>query len=971
MCGIAGILTSSAASADTLTGLVSSMASALEARGPDDAGAWVDAAAGVALGHRRLAIVDLSAHGHQPMASSCGRWVLSFNGEIYNFEDLRRELEPLGHRFCGHSDTEVMLAAIAEWGVRSAVQRFNGMFAFAVWDKVDRKLTLVRDRLGEKPLYYGWADRQFLFGSDLRAIERHPAFRGTIDRQALSLYLRYGNVPAPHSIYQDFYKLPPGCMFEIGPSDDAIRQGFSPSPEADTSLHPTHYWSARAVVGHALANPFEGSAADATDALDKLLSDSVSSRMIADVPLGALLSGGVDSSVVAALMQSQSARPVRTFTVGFKEERFNEAGHAAAVAKHLGTDHTELYLTGQEALAIVERLPGVYDEPFADASQIPTTLLSGLVRKHVTVALSGDGGDELFGGYTRYVFGASVWGRIARIPRPLRGMAAALLRLPSPEQWDGLARPLSFLQKDYGANGTPGDRFHKLADVLGMRDAGALYERLVTAWDNPGAALAGGDHTHRAGGFDDALGDDVASQMMFRDLVGYLPDDILTKVDRASMSVSLEMRVPLLDHRVVEFAWSLPTSMKIGGGTSKRVLRDVLYRYVPRELIDRPKMGFGVPVGDWLRGPLRDWAESLLDEQALREDDLFDPGIIRARWLEHLSGRRNWTVPLWAILMFQAWRQSRRSILPAAVTTPGKKVLAVVVTHNRLELLKRCLNRVNQQTRNPDGVLVINNASTDGTEEYLRGCGIECVTQPNGGSAVGWHRGVRACLEGGYDFVWMMDDDGYPDARSLELLVEAFDDGHACVSSAVVKEHAPEELVFGLPKVNARGFPALISLPRKYHSLHKLSRKASGLVYPFAHLFNGALISAKALRQVGDIDLSYVLYGEELDYLWRLKKVGAVSTHTGALHYHPDVTRRPMSRPTPYYYIRNSLLLHRRYLDAPFVRGVASIVVVLARLHHRNGPKAFWRYVLGPDRRFIVAGVRHGLSQKMGAIKEE
>lgn len=650
MCGIVGFLTTSSESAHSMVSTIEHMALAIRARGPDDAGAWADEGAGVVFGHRRLAVVDLTVEGHQPMVSACGRYVLTFNGEIYNFRDLREELERRGHQFRGMSDTEVILAAVVEWGAASAVERFNGMFAFGLWDRADRVLTLFRDRVGEKPLYYGWAGHHFLFASDLRAIEQHPSFTGDLNRSALALFLRYGNVPSPHCIYRGFHKLPPGSLLTVRHGDSA------------TTCRPVQYWSASEVVLAGSRSPFRGTEAQAGDRLDELLRDSVALRMVADVPLGALLSGGVDSAAVVALMQAQSSRPVRTFTIGFREKEFDEASHARAVAQHLGTDHTELYLGANEAVDVIHRIPETYDEPFADASQIPTILLSGLVRRHVTVALSGDGGDELFGGYNRYAFGNAIWNRIAWIPRPMRQFAASLLRTPSSEQWESLSRRLSFLHRDYGVNGTPGDKFHKLADVLGMQDVDAFYERLVTSWTDPGTIMVGGWD-----GSDDQrpapVGPgDVASRMMFRDLIGYLPDDILTKVDRASMSVSLEARVPMLDHRLIEFAWSLPLSMKISGGVSKRVLREVVYRYVPRDLIDRPKMGFGVPIGDWLRGPLREWAGDLLDDRSVRADGLLNPTVIRERWSEHLSGRRSWTGPLWTVLMLQAWRRSRTKV---------------------------------------------------------------------------------------------------------------------------------------------------------------------------------------------------------------------------------------------------------------------------------------------------------------------
>jgi asparagine synthase (glutamine-hydrolysing) len=662
MCGIAGFLNSRRGDTAELTVIATRMATALERRGPDDAGSWVDAAAGLAFGHRRLAIIDLSSHGHQPMHSTCGRYVISFNGEIYNFLELRRELEELGQTFNGHSDTEVMLAAFSQWGVQAALPRLSGMFAASLWDRKDQVLHLVRDRLGEKPLYYGWIDGTFMFASELKALRAHPAFTGEINRQALALYLRYAYVPTPHSIYTHLYKLPPGCVLSLPVSETRAFDGFCPYPDgidATGSLRPVRYWSAHDVVRRAIADPFDGTEQEAADQLDTLLRDSVKRQMIADVPLGALLSGGVDSSTVAALMQAQSSTPVRTFTIGFREPGFDEAVYARAVARHIGADHTELYVSPRDALDVVSRLPRLYDEPFADASQIPTYLLCSLIRRHVTVALSGDGGDELFGGYNRYLRGQEIWSAVGWLPSSVRRVGERLLRIPSPERWEQLAGLFPAIAKDYGTQGTFGDKFHKVADMLAMSNSEAVYHRLVTCWDTPTDVVRGSDE-----GYLPLLDSknwlnapDFGARMMFMDLISYLPDDILTKVDRASMGTSLEVRVPMLDHRVVEFAWRLPMSMKIRRTQTKRALRQVLYRYVPPELIDRQKMGFGVPLAEWLRGPLRDWAEDLLDEKRIAEEGFFIPGPIRERWAEHLSGRRNWHASLWCILMFQAWHR--------------------------------------------------------------------------------------------------------------------------------------------------------------------------------------------------------------------------------------------------------------------------------------------------------------------------
>ena len=646
MCGIVGLLQPHALGGDARA-VLRSMTYRLHHRGPDDSDVWLDERAGLGLGHRRLSILDLSPAGHQPMTSADGRYVMVFNGEMYNFDALRRELESLRHAFRGHSDTEVFLAAISQWGLEEAVRRFNGMFAFALWDRQTRTLFLGRDRLGEKPLYYGWAGTTFLCASELKALRAYPAFKAEINRDALALLLRYDYVPAPHSIYRGVYKLPAGTLLTVKPEDI----GREPSP--------VPYWSLQDVVERGAADPFLGTDDDAVAQLDELLRDAVKLRMVADVPLGAFLSGGIDSSTVVALMQAQSARPVKTFSIGFHETAYDEAQFASKVARHLGTDHTELYVTPAEAQAVIPRLPTLYDEPFADSSQIPTFLVSELARRQVTVSLSGDGGDEVFGGYNRYFLGQRIWGGIEWMPRAVRMGAGQALRALSPQAWNALFRRAGFFLPSSIKVQNPGDKLQKLADVLAMDNPRALYWGLVSLWKNPTEVVAGAtepvtifNETQQRTGLKD-----FRQQMMFMDTVTYLPDDILVKVDRASMGVSLEARVPLLDHRIVEFAWRLPVSMKIRRGQGKWILRKVLDRYVPRELIDRPKMGFGVPIDSWLRGPLRDWCESLLDERRLRTDGFFDPRPIREKWSEHLSGRRNWQYLLWCVLMFQAWRE--------------------------------------------------------------------------------------------------------------------------------------------------------------------------------------------------------------------------------------------------------------------------------------------------------------------------
>jgi len=605
-------------------------------RGPDDSGEWLDDRDGVALGFRRLSIVDLSPAGHQPMFSASGRYVLTFNGEVYNFEAIRCELleNGLAPAFRGHSDTEVMLAAIEAWGIESAVKRFIGMFAIALWDREERELFLIRDRVGVKPFYYGTCGQTFFYASELKALHAHPEFEPEIDRDALALYFRYTYVPAPFTIYQGIRKVMPGTIV-------AVKPGRAPREIT--------YWSAAAVAEQGVAHRFTGSEDEAADQLDALLRDAVGLRMIADVPLGVFLSGGIDSSLVTAMMQAQSSAPVKTFSIGFVEEEYNEAEHAKKVAQHLGTLHTELYVKAEEAMAVIPKLPSMYDEPFADSSQIPTHLVSALARKHVTVSLSGDGGDELFGGYYRYFLGQKAFNYISRVPRPLRGVAGGVMSSIPKTVWDRALR----------RQNRAGERIHKLARIMSTSDQDAMYFELVSHWKG----LVAGARERELPLTDKSRWprlDDAIERMMYFDLISYLPDDILAKVDRASMAVSLEAREPLLDHRLIEFAWTLPLSMKVRDGKGKWLLRKVLYRYVPEALIERPKMGFGMPVGAWTRGPLRAWAESLLDERRLREDGLLDAERIREMWRAHLAGEGDWQQYIWTVLMFQAWQEEWR-----------------------------------------------------------------------------------------------------------------------------------------------------------------------------------------------------------------------------------------------------------------------------------------------------------------------
>ncbi len=647
MCGFAGFLTFGGTEHGALEHVARSMANTLVHRGPDDSGEWVDPETGIALAFRRLSIIDLSPAGHQPMRSADGRYVIVFNGEIYNFAELRKELEQSGEApvWRGHSDTEVLLAMIVSRGLDRALEQSIGMFAFALWDTHSRTLHLARDRIGEKPLYYGWAGRSFLFGSELKALRAHPHWNAEIDRGAVALFMRYNYVPAPHSIYHGIAKLAPGHTLTL------------PWQSREPVIR--CYWSARAVAERGFADPFPHDKQTIGTALDTLLRDAIGKQMVADVPLGAFLSGGIDSSTVVALMQAQSMRPVKTFTIGFREHDYNEAINAAAVARHLGTDHTELYVTPSEAREVIPKLHTIYDEPFSDSSQIPTFLLAQLARSQVTVALSGDGGDELFAGYTRYVFGQRLWSKVSRLPPAVRRVIASLVRKISVGRWDTIARPMLALAPQRYRIGLAGDKIHKLADVLAHKTLDSLYRDLMSHWKSPlDIVLADSEPTTLLDAAENLAIHNPVVRMMLLDLVTYLPDDILAKVDRAAMSVSLETRIPLLDHRVVEFASRIPLAANLNRDGAKGILRKVLYRYVPRALVDRPKMGFAVPIDHWLRGPLRQWADELLDPARLRREGYLKPELIQHRWQEHKSGRRNLHYPLWNVLMFQSWLES-------------------------------------------------------------------------------------------------------------------------------------------------------------------------------------------------------------------------------------------------------------------------------------------------------------------------
>lgn len=648
MCGFVGFFGGQhdPAAAETI---LRAMADAIATRGPDDDGYWFDEQGQIGFGHRRLAIVDLSAAGHQPMASAGGRYVIAFNGEIYNHQKLRHQLEQAGLApvWRGHSDTETMLAGFEAWGIAATVRACIGMFAIAVWDRQDNTFVLARDRLGEKPLYWGWQgegkSRSLVFGSELKALQKHPNFENKIDRGALTLLLRHNYIPAPYSIYAGIGKLLPGHILTLKASQ--------PHPVIE------QYWSGLDAVHQGTAQPFAGSAEQAVDALEVLLKDAISAQMMADVPLGAFLSGGVDSSTVVALMQAQSARPVKTFTIGFHEQGYNEAEHAKAVAAHLGTEHTELYVTPEQAMAVIPRLPTLYDEPFSDSSQIPTFLVSQLARQHVTVSLSGDAGDELFCGYGRYSASMNLWNKISPVPLALRQAAAFGMETVPTAVWNRAANVARRAMGKASKDTDLGSSMHKRAEVLRSATQGELYHKFMSHVYDPAALVIGGYEPPTIFTKPPAALAKLPApaSMMAADMLSYLPDDILAKVDRAAMGVSLETRVPFLDHRVVEFAWKLPQEFKVRDGQAKWALRQVLYRHVPRAIIDRPKMGFAVPIRSWLRGPLREWAESLLSAERLRRDGFFAPELVRKQWTDHQAGRRDLDSQLWNVLMFNAW----------------------------------------------------------------------------------------------------------------------------------------------------------------------------------------------------------------------------------------------------------------------------------------------------------------------------
>jgi len=644
VCGIVGYWDRQGAN----TSIVEQMALRLHHRGPDGAGAWLSETQDVAMAHRRLAIIDLSSAGHQPMTSPCGRFTLVFNGEIYNHVNLRNNLEKEGgnYKWRGHSDTETLLAALQHWGVEKTLSNINGMFAFAMWDSHEKNLLLARDRMGEKPLYYGNNGNCFFFTSELKALEPHPKWNPNINRRSLSLYMRHSNVPAPWSIFDGIMKLPAAHYTVISEAGLVITQ-------------PKSYWSLANVALHKHIGTEKLNVKNLTNQLDDILREAVSSRMIADVPVGAFLSGGVDSSTVAAIMQAQSKSAINTFTIGYSEHSYDESSYAKSIAKHIGSQHTELIVTPEEVRQVIPRLPAIWDEPFSDSSQIPTFLVSELASKHVKVILSGDGGDELFCGYNRYQQGAKIWPIIQALPRPIRMIISSLMiKFPSVS----LQHLLGILPDQFQMPHIA-DRIPKLAGLLEETTAASFYRKLVSHWSQPEKLVIGGYEPRTV--FDDLSSvpefSCIRDQMMYLDCMSYLPNDILTKLDRASMAVGVEARVPLLDHRLVEFAWKVPIAFKYRDGRGKWLLREVLSRYVPRELIERPKMGFSLPIEEWLRGPLRDWAEDLLSEEQLSKDGYLNAQLVRKKWTEHMSGKRRWHYHLWDVLMFQAWLREQKS----------------------------------------------------------------------------------------------------------------------------------------------------------------------------------------------------------------------------------------------------------------------------------------------------------------------
>ena len=649
MCGIAGFW-GDGYNHNEASVILNEMGSSIAHRGPDDSGVFFDERSGLGLAHRRLSILDLSSSGSQPMVSKDDRYVIVFNGEIYNHLEIRKELDAASanpNQWKGYSDTETILAGFLFWGVRATLTRLVGMFAIALWDKQSWTLTLIRDRVGEKPLYYGIQNKCLVFGSELKALKKHSKFNGDIDRESLALYFKRGFIPAPNSIYKGVFKLPQASLLEINLID----------VESKVLGQPELYWSLENTIIDGHIRPLSGSFERNSTTLESTLLRSVTQQQISDVPVGAFLSGGIDSSLIAALMQSQSSIPVSTFTIGFEDADFNEANQAKVIAKKLGTSHNELYMPPSEGLKVIPQLPHLYDEPFADPSQLPMILLAEMTKRHVTVALSGDGGDELFGGYNRYLLVQRIWKKVSKFPLPLRKFIIKVLSTPSIKSLELLFRKLSPLVPERYAYSQPIDKLTKLISVLDAASPEQIYTCLISHLNDPIEMVLDTDISEVNLVWGDKLKASVLFEewMMAMDIQTYLPDDVLVKVDRASMGSSLEVRAPLLDHRVIEEAWKIPFEEKVYGNHGKMPLRNILYKYIPEKYFDVSKKGFGVPIADWLRGPLRDWAEIHLDEALLIEQGYLNSSTVRKMWCEHLKGEKNWQYQLWDVLMFQSW----------------------------------------------------------------------------------------------------------------------------------------------------------------------------------------------------------------------------------------------------------------------------------------------------------------------------
>lgn len=651
MCGFAGFINYCNLNKNSVRSVALKMANSIQHRGPDDCGVWQDDSCQCALAHRRLSILDLSSAGHQPMVSRRGLSVIAYNGEIYNHSSLRHQLESSGYSWHGSSDTESLLASIETWGLEMALKKSVGMFALAFLDLDKRFLYLARDRMGEKPLYYGMQKGVFMFGSELKALKAHPAFEGEVDREALSLFMKRSYIPSPFSIYKGIRKLPPGSFLKISLDRPASYQD------------PVPYWEVPEKITVSEIGEID-SPQVAIDRLEAHLAEAVRGQMLSDVPLGAFLSGGIDSSAIVAMMQSQSSSPVKTFSIGFHESEYDEAVHAKRVAEHLGTEHTECYLSGKQAMEIIPQLPRIYDEPFGDVSQIPTLLVSQLARSQVSVALSGDGGDELFCGYNRYHFAKKFWKLLALIPFGLRRQVGNLVKLSQPNVLNPLLAWLNRVLPHRHRLANPSEKVRKTANAMSAVNGLNLYDAMTSHWlieDDVVLGRGNNCSSEQKDHGDLNPTDCLVSRLMLKDIRGYLPDDILCKVDRAAMSVSLETRVPFLNHELVEFASSLPLSLKFREGKGKWLLRQVLYKYVPQAIIERPKMGFSVPIGDWIRGPMKDWAEDLLDNHRLNQEGYLNANSIHTKWEQHLNGKANWQEQIWDVLMFQSWLEEQKA----------------------------------------------------------------------------------------------------------------------------------------------------------------------------------------------------------------------------------------------------------------------------------------------------------------------